>query len=105
MEGQENDLSNEAAALADILKWSTDLPAWQRDALRLVCGQTKLEATHSTALVAIGKGEATDRPTRRQSHQRSHCQPRGRHPRRALIVLFGAWVAATDLARCCKKHS
>ncbi len=27
MDAQETDLSNEAAALADILKWSTDLPA------------------------------------------------------------------------------
>jgi len=39
---QENDLSNEAAALADILKWSADLPAWQRDALRRLCDQMSL---------------------------------------------------------------
>lgn len=45
METQENDLSNEAAALADILKWSADLPARQRDTLRRLCSQTKLEGS------------------------------------------------------------
>lgn len=55
MEAQENDLSNEAAALADILKWSADLPAWQRDTLRRLCSQTKLEAADITALVSICK--------------------------------------------------
>ena len=53
METQENDLSNEAAALADILKWSAELPAWQQDALRRLCGQTKLEAADITALVGV----------------------------------------------------
>ena len=53
----ESDLSNEAAALADILKWSADLPGWQRDALRRLCGQTKLEPADITALVAICKGD------------------------------------------------
>jgi energy-coupling factor transporter ATP-binding protein EcfA2 len=62
MEAQENDLSNEAAALADILKWSADLPAWQRDALRRLCNQTKLETADITALVAICKGDATAAP-------------------------------------------
>ncbi len=55
MEAQGNDLSNEAAALADILKWSADIPAWQRDALRRLCSQTKLEAADITALVSICK--------------------------------------------------
>jgi hypothetical protein len=55
MEAQDSDLSNEAAALADILKWSADLPAWQRDALRRLCNQTKLETADITALVAICK--------------------------------------------------
>lgn len=50
-----NDLSNEAVALTDILKWSSDLPAWQRDALRRLCSQTKLEATDITSLVSICK--------------------------------------------------
>jgi len=56
MDAQENDLSNEAAALADILTWSVDLPAWQRDALRRLCAQSKLETADITALVAICKG-------------------------------------------------
>lgn len=58
MDAQENDLSNEAAALADVLKWSADLPVWQRDALRRLCSQTKLETADITALVAICKGDA-----------------------------------------------
>lgn len=55
MDAQLDDLSNEAAALADILNWSTDMPAWQRDALRRLCCQSKLEASDLTTLVAICK--------------------------------------------------
>lgn len=55
MQVQDNDLSNDAAALADILKWSTELPAWQRDALRRLCVQPKLEMADITALVAVCK--------------------------------------------------
>lgn len=55
MDAQVDDLSNEAAALADILEWSTDIPAWQRDALRRLCCQSKLEASDLTTLVAICK--------------------------------------------------
>jgi hypothetical protein len=62
METQENDLSNEAAALADILKWSAKLPAWQQDALRRLCGQTKLEAADIMALVGACKSDATGVP-------------------------------------------
>ncbi len=62
MEAQENDLSNEAAALADILTWSGDLPAWQRDALRRLSNQTKLDVADITALVAICKSDATAVP-------------------------------------------
>jgi energy-coupling factor transporter ATP-binding protein EcfA2 len=57
MNEETNDLSNEAAALADTLTWSADLPGWQRDALRLLCGQTKLEPADITALVAVCKGD------------------------------------------------
>ncbi len=57
MNEESNDLSNEAEALADILTWSADLPGWQRDALRLLCGQTKLEPADITALVAVCKGD------------------------------------------------
>lgn len=56
MDQQNTDLSNEAAALADILKWSVDLPGWQRDALRRLCSQTKLEPADIAALVAVCKG-------------------------------------------------
>jgi energy-coupling factor transporter ATP-binding protein EcfA2 len=62
MDAQDNDLSNEPAALADILKWSLDLPAWQRDALRRLCGQSKLETSDITALAAICKGAKGGRP-------------------------------------------
>ncbi len=62
MDAKDSDLSNEAAALADILKWSADIPAWQRDALRRLCSQTKLEPTDITSLVAICKAVEQGRP-------------------------------------------
>lgn len=62
MDGQDGDLSNEAAALADILKWSADIPAWQRDALRRLCGQAKLEPADLTSLVSICKGAEEGSP-------------------------------------------
>jgi energy-coupling factor transporter ATP-binding protein EcfA2 len=57
MNEPDSDLSNEAAALADILKWSADMPRWQRDALRRLCDHTKLEPADITALVAVCKGD------------------------------------------------
>lgn len=62
MDGQDGDLSNEAAALADILKWSADIPAWQRDALRRLCGHAKLEPADLTSLVSICKGAEEGSP-------------------------------------------
>jgi hypothetical protein len=56
------DLSNEAAALADILKWSADVPGWQRDVLRRLCGQIKLEPADISALVAVCKGDSPATP-------------------------------------------
>lgn len=56
MDAQKMDISSEAAALADILNWSADLPGWQRDALRRLCSQGKLEPIDITELVAICKG-------------------------------------------------
>jgi hypothetical protein len=56
VEVQKSDLSNEVGALADILQWSADLPAWQRDALRRLCSQAKLEPADVTALVGVCKG-------------------------------------------------
>ncbi|MBN9261498.1 MAG: AAA family ATPase, partial [Hyphomicrobium sp.] len=85
MEAQENDLSNEAAALADILKWSAELPAWQRDALRRLCGQTKLEASDITALVGICKGDAAGAPLD-ASHVRD---PAASHAVVSLGALYG----------------
>jgi energy-coupling factor transporter ATP-binding protein EcfA2 len=55
MRQQDSDISNEAAALADIVRWSADLPAWQQDAMRRLCGQAKLELDDITALVTICK--------------------------------------------------
>ncbi|MBR9817283.1 MAG: AAA family ATPase [Rhodospirillales bacterium] len=55
MEAKDSDLSNEAEALADILKWSADIPDWQRDALRRLSSQSKLEPIDLTSLVAICK--------------------------------------------------
>jgi hypothetical protein len=62
MEEQDSGISNEAAALADILRWSADQPAWQRDALRRLCGQIKLDAAEITALVAVCKGTGKAAP-------------------------------------------
>lgn len=56
MDRRDNTSSNEATALADILVWSADLPAWQRDALRRLCSQTKLEPADIATLMAICKG-------------------------------------------------
>jgi len=62
MDERDGDLSNEAAALTDILNWSQDIPFWQRDALRRLCGQTKLEPADLTSLVAICKGTQQGSP-------------------------------------------
>lgn len=85
MEAQENDLSNEAAALADILKWSADLAAWQRDALRRLCGQSNLEAADITAFVGICKGDAAGVPLD-ASHVRD---PAASHAVVSLGALYG----------------
>lgn len=57
MDQQRTEPSNEAEALADILEWSVDAPGWQRDALRRLCSQTKLEPADIGALVAVCKGD------------------------------------------------
>ncbi|MCG7349586.1 AAA family ATPase [Sphingomonas sp. ACRSK] len=54
--------STEAAALSSIVTWSADCPAWQRDALRRLCGSDKLEAAHLDQLLAICKGKAEGQP-------------------------------------------
>ena len=85
MEAHENDLSNEAAALADILKWSAHLPAWQRDALRRLCSQTKLEAADITALLSICKAAEQGVPLD-ATHLRD---PAASHAVVALGALYG----------------
>ena len=62
MDPQDGDLSNEATALADILKWSAGIPAWQRDAIRRLCGEAKLETADLTSLVAICKATEQGSP-------------------------------------------
>lgn len=85
METQENDLSNEAAALADILKWSAELPPWQQDALRRLCGHASLEAADITALVGVCKGGAAGAPLD-ASHVRD---PAASHAVVSLGALYG----------------
>lgn len=85
MDGQDGDLSNEAAALADILKWSADLPAWQRDALRRLCIQPKLESADITTLVGICKATEQGTPLD-ASHVRD---PAASHAAVSLHALHG----------------
>lgn len=56
--------STEAAALASIVAWSADCPAWQRDALRRLCDSDGLVADDIEALVEICKGTAAADPLR-----------------------------------------
>lgn len=55
-------VSNEAAALADIVEWSKTCPAWQRDALRRLCLQDQLEPSDIAELTALCKDGATAQP-------------------------------------------
>jgi energy-coupling factor transporter ATP-binding protein EcfA2 len=52
----------EAAALASIVAWSNDCPAWQRDALRRLCASDTLAAHDIEALLEICKGKAAANP-------------------------------------------
>lgn len=47
----------EAEALAAIVAWSADCPAWQRDALRLLCTAEELSADDIEALYKLCKAE------------------------------------------------
>ncbi|QYF86953.1 AAA family ATPase [Brevundimonas sp. PAMC22021] len=49
-------MATEAEALAGILAWSTDSPAWQRDALRRLATQQSIEPVEIDELAAICKG-------------------------------------------------
>ncbi|MBU1362166.1 MAG: AAA family ATPase, partial [Gammaproteobacteria bacterium] len=85
MHQQNTELSNEAAALADILKWSVELPGWQRDALRRLCSQTKLESADISELVAVCKGGNPATPLD-ASHIRD---PAASHAVVSLSALYG----------------
>jgi energy-coupling factor transporter ATP-binding protein EcfA2 len=50
-------LTSEAAALTAILAWSSDCPSWQRDALRRLCTQERLEPADIASLLAVCKGK------------------------------------------------
>lgn len=50
-------MSTEAEALADILAWSADSPAWQRDALRRLAMQATLEPAEIDELASVCKAE------------------------------------------------
>ena len=49
--------TSEAAALASIVAWSADLPLWQKDALRRLCSQDRLDETDLAAAMTVCKGD------------------------------------------------
>ncbi len=52
--------TSEAEALADIVVWSKECPAWQRDALRRLCSKDRLSEEDFDRLLILCKGDATD---------------------------------------------
>jgi energy-coupling factor transporter ATP-binding protein EcfA2 len=50
-------MTTEAEALASILAWSAESPAWQRDALRRLAAQAALQPAEIDELVSICKGD------------------------------------------------
>lgn len=50
-------MTTEAEALASILEWSTEIPGWQRDALRRIATHAVLEPAEIDELASICKGE------------------------------------------------
>jgi len=59
---QADGITNEATALTDILSWSADLPAWQRDALRRLCASNSLDQIAIDELLEICKGNSAATP-------------------------------------------
>lgn len=53
---------SEAQVLSEIVTWSADCPAWQRDALRRLCSKDKLEQPELDDLLAICKGAKEGSP-------------------------------------------
>ena len=54
--------SSEAQVLSEIVTWSANCPAWQRDALRRLCRKDKLEQSDLDDLLEICKGEKEGNP-------------------------------------------
>lgn len=55
-------MTTEAEAFASIVTWSTDLPTWQRDALRRLATQQNIEQADIEELAVICKGEQPGTP-------------------------------------------
>jgi energy-coupling factor transporter ATP-binding protein EcfA2 len=49
--------TTEATVVANLVKWSEDCPAWQRDALRRLCTSPALDDIDTVELLAICKGD------------------------------------------------
>ncbi len=58
----EENSESEIQVLSEIVIWSADCPAWQRDALRRLCSKEKLEQSDLDELLAICKGEQNGSP-------------------------------------------
>jgi hypothetical protein len=54
--------TTEATVLANLVKWSEDCPAWQRDALRRLCTSPALDDIDAVELLAICKGDVGIEP-------------------------------------------
>ncbi len=58
----EGSASSEAQVLSEIVTWSADCPAWQRDALRRLCSKDQLGQSDLDDLLEICKGEKEGSP-------------------------------------------
>jgi len=63
-------MTTEAEVLANIVEWSANIPAWQRDALRRLATQETLKPEEINELIAICKNEAPENPLKTE-HFRS----------------------------------
>ena len=67
----EEDTTDEARALADIVAWSTGCPPWQRDALRRLCIAEDLTDEDIEQLTKLCKREASDSMPLAMEHVRA----------------------------------
>ena len=65
---EDKELHTEAEVLQDILAWSKDRPAWQRDALRRLCAKDSLNEEDHQGLLAIAKGEESSAQLLEEKH-------------------------------------